>query len=421
VSADDKLAHAPRLSIVVLPFANLSGDPEQDYFAEGLTDDLTTDLSHLADSFVIGRATAAAYKDKPVDLKQIGRDFGVRYALEGSVRRVGETITINAQLISTETGAHVWADRFGGERSRLGELQVEAVARIANALGVQLVNSEALRAAGERAADPDATDLVMRGWAAFNAGFAPDNLKSAAAFFEKALNLDPNDRRALEGKATTQMLELQAFGIGGEHPREVLDGAGAAIDRVLAAQPDNAHAHLTKGALAKMRSVLTKTTEPLDIWLAEMDAAIAADRNLAPAYSEKGHYMIASGRASEAPALIERAIRLDPHDPGASIRQWQMCDAYAHLAQWEQAIDWCQKSAASNPALFWPYFELAASYTWLGRAEDAARAVAELRKRNPDATVELYRFLQDFPNPRFVYERDRIMEGLRKAGLPEGQ
>ena len=115
---DEKLAQAPRLSIVVLPFANLSGDPEQDYFADGLTDDLTTDLSHLPDSFVIAHDTALAYKGKPVDAKQVGRDLGVRYALEGSVRRVGETITINAQLISTETGAHIWADRFEGERGR---------------------------------------------------------------------------------------------------------------------------------------------------------------------------------------------------------------------------------------------------------------------------------------------------------------
>ena len=159
--ADEKLAHAPRLSIVVLPLANLSGDPEQDFFADGLTDDLTTDLSHLPDSFVIGRSTAAAYKGNPVDLKQLGRDLGVRYALEGSVRRIGETITLNAQLISTETGAHVWADRFEGERSRLGDLQVEFVSRLANSLNVQLVQAESLRALRERSAKPDAVDLAI--------------------------------------------------------------------------------------------------------------------------------------------------------------------------------------------------------------------------------------------------------------------
>ncbi len=136
-AVEDKLAKAPRLSIAVLPFANLSGDPEQDYFADGLTDDLTTDLSHLPGSFVIAHSTASTYKGKAVDAKQVGRELGVRYALEGSVRRVSETITVNAQLISTETGAHVWADRFEGERNRLGELQVKLVSCVANALNVQ--------------------------------------------------------------------------------------------------------------------------------------------------------------------------------------------------------------------------------------------------------------------------------------------
>ena len=160
-SVDDKLANAPRLSIVVLPFENLSGDKEQDYFADAITEDLTTDLSHVLD-FVIARGTAFTYKGKPIDAKQIGKDLGVRYLLEGSVRRVGETITINAQLISTETGAHVWADRFEGERSKLGELQVEAVSRLANSLGVELVKAEALRAMRERPSNPDAVDLAMQ-------------------------------------------------------------------------------------------------------------------------------------------------------------------------------------------------------------------------------------------------------------------
>jgi TolB-like protein/class 3 adenylate cyclase len=144
-SVDDKLANAPRLSIVVLPFENLSGDKEQDFFADGITDDLTTDLSHIADSFVISRGTAFSYKGKPIDAKQIGRELGVRYLLEGSVRHAGETITVNAQLISTETGAQIWADRFDGERSKLGQLQVEFVSRLANSLGVELVKAEALR------------------------------------------------------------------------------------------------------------------------------------------------------------------------------------------------------------------------------------------------------------------------------------
>ena len=172
-SVDDKVANAPRLSIAVLPFENLSGDKEQDYFADGITEDLTTDLSHVFD-FVIARNTAFTYKGKPVDAKQIGRELGVWYLLEGSVRRVGETITINAQLSSTETGAHVWADRFEGERSKLGELQVEAVSRLANSLGVELVKAEALRAKRERPNNPDSVDLTMRGKAIVNSIQIPE-------------------------------------------------------------------------------------------------------------------------------------------------------------------------------------------------------------------------------------------------------
>ena len=191
-SVDDKPANASRLSIVVLPFENLSGDKEQDYFADGITDDLTTDLSHLFD-FVIARGTAFTYKGKPVDAKQIGRELGVRYVLEGSVRRLEDKVMLNAQLISTETGAHVWADRFDGERSRLGQLQMEFVARLANSLGVELVKAEALRAARERPNNPDAVDLEMRGWAAYQSwGLA--SVKEALGYFERALNSIPATR-----------------------------------------------------------------------------------------------------------------------------------------------------------------------------------------------------------------------------------
>ncbi len=203
--AEDKLATAPRLSIVVLPFENLSGDKEQDYFADGITDDLTTDLSHLEGSFVIARNTAFTYKGKPVDAKELGRELGVRYVLEGSVRRLGENIAVNAQLISTETGAHVWADRFDGERSKLGQLQVEFVARLANSLGVELVKAEALRAMRERPNNPDAVDLSMRGWADAYGGYATSKAKLAGRvdLFERALELDPQLVPAMVGLALT--------------------------------------------------------------------------------------------------------------------------------------------------------------------------------------------------------------------------
>ena len=203
-SVDDKLANAPRLSIVVLPFENLGGDPEQQYFADGITDDLTTDLSHVPDSFVIARDTAFTFKGRQVDAKAIGRELGVRYMLEGSVRRAGEKVEINAQLISTETGAHVWADRFEGERSNLGKLQFEVVARLANSLGWELMKAEVLRDERERPNNPDARDLTMRGFATiwnFN-GANKATWNDAIAMFERALALDPHNARAMTGLAT---------------------------------------------------------------------------------------------------------------------------------------------------------------------------------------------------------------------------
>ena len=200
--AEDKLANAPRLSIVVLPFENLSGDKDQDYFADGITDDLTTDLSHLPDSFVISRKTAFTYKGKPVDAKAIGRELGVRYVLEGSVRRVGDKITVNAQLISTETGAHVWADRFEGERANLGQLQVDIVSRLANSLGVELVKAESLRAMRERPDNPDAADLAMQGWALIGQVDDKQRYNDGIKLFERALALDPQNVGAMTGLAT---------------------------------------------------------------------------------------------------------------------------------------------------------------------------------------------------------------------------
>jgi adenylate cyclase len=234
-SVDNKLANAPRLSIVVLPFENLSADKEQDYFADGITEDLTTDLSHLQDAFVIARGTAFTYKGKPVDPKQIGKDLGVRYVLEGSARRVGETITINAQLISTETGAQVWADRFEGERSKLGELQAETVSRLANSLGVELVKAEALRAMRQRPSNPDAVDLAMQAQDKFNVPDGKATLNDAVTLSERALALDPQNVRALTVLANA--LVGRVIDHWSDDPAGDIARAEKTVDAALALQP----------------------------------------------------------------------------------------------------------------------------------------------------------------------------------------
>jgi adenylate cyclase len=188
---------APRLSIVVLPFANLSNDPEQEYFTDGITDDLTTDLSRIADSFVIARTTAFTYKGKAVDVKRIGRELGVRYVLEGSVRRLGEQVQVNVQLIDAETGAHVWADRLDTDRANLAKAQRDITDRLGWTLHLELV--EAAGRQIEQETNPDARDLVMRGWAWFFRPVSMANLEEALRAFEQALELNPGSVDARVG------------------------------------------------------------------------------------------------------------------------------------------------------------------------------------------------------------------------------
>jgi TolB-like protein/class 3 adenylate cyclase len=234
---------APRLSIVVLPFSNLSGDPSQDYFADGITEDLTSDLSRRAGSFVISRNTAFTFKGKAVDARHIGRALGVRYVLEGSVRRMGGTVRVNAQLIDAGTGAHLWAEQMDVDQSTLATLQDNfgIANRLARMLSVELVNVEGRRA--PRAA-PDAVDLTMRGWSVLHGGPNKEDLQRSVALFEEALRIDPNSSQARVGLA--QALTLLYRNRWAPEPAKVLAQADEAATRAIATAPNYAHAHYVK-------------------------------------------------------------------------------------------------------------------------------------------------------------------------------
>jgi TolB-like protein len=410
-SVDDKLANAPRLSIVVLPFENLSGDKEQDYFADGITDDLTTDLSHLPDSFVIAHSTALTFKGKAVDVKEIGKELGVRYLLEGSVRRLGEKVEVNAQLISTETGAHVWADRFDGERSKLGELQVEFVSRLANSLGVELVKAESLRAMRERPDNPDATDLAMRAEALWNSS-DESKLGDVMNLFERALALDPHNVPAITGLAGVLQERVTQF--ASKDPSADTARADELINAALALQPDNSWAHDIKAWLFFAKHQFGSAT-------AEAETAFAEDRNNADAYAAAGFFKLFLGHSEEGFANVEKALRLSPRDPGVPFWQFFMCHLHAHLTQWEQAIEWCNKSTASDPTNFFPLVDLAAANAWLGHDKEAKEAAAQLQKVYPGFTVQTWAGHHFSDDPTFDAQFQRILEGLRKAGVPEGE
>ena len=409
---DDQLATAPRLSIVVLPFENMSGDKEQDYFADGITDDLTTDLSHLDGSFVISRGTAFTYKGESADAKQIGKDLGVRYVLEGSVRRFGETITINAQLISTETDAHVWADRFDGERSKLGELQVDAVSRLANSLGVELVKAEALRAMRERPSNPDAVDLAMQ---AEHKWYLPDNkatLNDEVALADRALALDPQNVRALTVLANA--LGSRVIDRWSDDPASDLARAEKTADTALALQPENSWAHFAKGQIYYAKRQLGPS-------ITENETVIALDPNNANAYAFAGFLRLYLGRPEDGFAGIETAFRLSPRDPGVPWWQFFTCVLHAQLAQWEQAIEWCEKSIAGNPQVFYPYVFLAAGNAWAGHDKEAKDAAAQLQRVYPGFTVQTWAGRRMSDDPTYNAQLQRVVEGLRKAGLPVGE
>ena len=244
---------AHRLSMVVLPFKNLSNEPEQEYFAEGITDDLTADLSRIGDSFVIAPSTARTYKD--ADPKRIGQELRVHYLLDGSVRRTGSTVRINARLIDTRTGAEIWSDRFDGDWTKSMQLQDIITGRLARRLDLELINQESRRAEMARPNAPDAVDLAMRGWAVLNQPYSREQLAQSRGLFEQALQIDPGLPKALVGFADALALEVNYRWT--DKPADQLRRAEDAVDRVLSAFPDDAMAHFVKGDIqrAKGRNV----------------------------------------------------------------------------------------------------------------------------------------------------------------------
>ena len=313
------------------------------------------------------------------------------------------------QLISTETGAHIWAERLEGERSRLGELQFEFVSRLARWLGFEFTGQPwAGSRRQERPTNPEAVDLTMRGWLTMGPHL-PEGLKKAIEYFDQSLRLDPDYLEALVGKGICQLVLFFNFQVG--DAQEVIRDVEHSMDHVLAANPKDPRAHMAKATISEFRG-------QYDAALAQLNAAIESDPSFSEAHAEIGNVLISLGRAEDAFKPIELALRLDPLGGERFFWEFFACRAHAYLAEWDQAIEWCEKSVVSNPAIPWPYLFLAAAYGWLGRAAEANAAVAELQKRNPGYTVQKFLSLPS-NNPKVKSQRERFAEGLRKAGLPE--
>ena len=407
-SRDQQPIH--RLSIVVLPFKNLSNDPEQEYFADAITNNLTTDLSRIEDSFVIAPNTARTYKGRNLEAKQIGHELNVRYILDGSLRRTENQVRINAQLTDTETGAAVWSDRFDGDWTKSMQLEDEITGRLARRLDLELTNEESRRAQSERPNDPDAVDLAMRAWSVLNQPYSRERLEQSRSLFEQALHIDPGLSTALVGLSRTLATEVNYRWSAA--PAEALARADDLVSRVLSASPNNAMAHFVKG------EILRAGGKDFEAAIGEYEAAIAINPSLAPAYAQLGHAKIRAGRAEEAFVPLQTAIHLSPRDPLLNIWYWVICHAYTHLGRDDAAIEWCRRSVAIGP--FWiSYVDLASAYAWTGRKDEAQAAVAELLKLMPNYTVDRWAHEGWSSNPVFLAQYQRIIEGLRKAGSPE--
>jgi adenylate cyclase len=402
---------AHRLSIVVLPFTNLTDDPSQKYFAEAITNDLTADLSRIQDSFVIAPHTAATYARSQVDVKQLGRELGVRYVLEGNVRRTENHVRVSALLIDAESGATVWSDRFDGDWTKSMQLEDEITGRLARRLDLELIDAETRRAQSERPNNPDAVDLTMRGWSVLNQPFSREQLTRSRNLFEKALAIDPEYAKALVGLAWALTVEVQYRWTTA--PAEQLTRADGIVTRVLSGSSDDAMAHFVKG------DILRAQGKDFDAAIREYEAAISINPSLAPAYAALGGAQIRAGRSEEAFAPLQMAVRLSPRDPLLNISYFYICHAYTHLAKDDEAIKWCRRSVAVSP--FWiAYVDLASAYAWTGRIDEAHAAVAQLLKLMPNYTVARWANEKFSDNPVFLAQYRRIVEGLQKAGLPEG-
>jgi TolB-like protein/class 3 adenylate cyclase/Flp pilus assembly protein TadD len=402
---------APRLSIVVLPFANIGGGREQEYFVDGVTESLTTDLSRINGSFVIGRHTAFTFKGKAVDLKQIGRELNVRYVLEGSVQLGDNRIRVNVQLIDTETGAHLWAERFDKLRADIFDMQDEITTRLARIVGIELVAAESRRAERERPNNMDAVDLAMRGWAILNQPLSLRRDRAARDLFDAALRLDDRNVEALVGLAFYHVNDLRTF--ASTNRDEQLRIAETAITEALTLAPDNALAHFVHANVLHISGVAERS-------LRELEFAITLDRNLAWAHADAGFMKVLLGRAEEAEADLTNAIRLSPRDPGLDRWHALLGIADVFLGRLESALDRLRKSVEINPNVAMPHFSLAAASALSGRPAEAWEARNAGLRLDPNFTVARFRNERRSENPTFLAQRERVYEGLSLAGIPEG-
>lgn len=391
-------------SVAVLPFTNMSDDPEQEYFSDGMTDDLITDLSRLSGLLVIARHSVFAYKGKTVNMKEVSRELGVRYVLEGSVRRAGDQVRINAQLIDATSGYHLWAERYDRALKDIFALQDEIMQKIVRVLEIKLTKGEQERFRLAPTENLEAYDYFLRGWEHYWYQTQKE-MAQARQMFEKAVQLDPHYAGAHAGLSTAYLNE---FLFQWDPRPQTLERAFELAQKAVALDDSSALAHHALGVVYPIKK------QP-DQAIAELERAIALDPNYANAYAMLADTLNWAGKPEEAIGLMKKAMRLNPHYE--QYQAWYVyClgSSYRFAGQYEEAVTILKRSLLLNPS-FWPsYIHLAVIFSEQGQEEEARAAAAEVLRINPNFSLELGRQSWPYKDPA---QLERDMAALRKAGL----
>jgi len=405
------LANAPRLSLVVLPLENLGGDGLDDHTVDAVTDDLTTHLSRMTGFLVIARNSASAYKGKPSDIRRVGEELGVRYAVEGSVRKFGGTLWTNIQLVSTETGTHFWADRF---EVKPDAASYDDVRQIAFALQFRIVESESARSVRERPADPDVNDILLQARALYNLPPSPQNRGQMAALYERALRIDPTSVVALVGVAEALLDSNASLSVDDPTVPAKLRRAEDLITQAELLSPDDRQAMVVRVQLLGQQHRCSEV-------IPAAQRAIQAYPELTGTHLGLGICLMRDGRAAEAIPAFEQSIAVNPHNPRLHGRYRLIGYAFLFLKRYDDAILWFQKTLAANPADSAQNranirAAIAAAQALAGHTEEARASAAEATQLWPPLTARDY-FEYNITNPVALGQINHMRDGLRLAGI----
>jgi len=391
-------------SVAVLPFENMSGDPEQEYFADGIAEDIITSLSKLSQLLVIARNSSFTYKGKAVKVQEIARDLGVRYLIEGSVRKAGNRVRITAQLIDCDTGGHLWAERFDRELTDIFAMQDEVTQEIVSAMAVKLTADQRERLKTKGTRNMEAYDYFLRGREQQRLQTLEGSAR-AEALLKRVIHLDPEYAPAYAYLSFTYLTDFvnQWKATGDRSLERAYDFAQRSVE----ADDTDPYAHLALGHASLW-------TRQHDKAIAEYERTITLDPNFAAAYAALGLTLHYAGRSQDAIELIERGMRLDPHYP--DVRLHWLAQAYFLLGRYEEAIELLNRRLVRKPDTDISRVLLAASYGHLGRKQEAETAWADALRINPNYSLEHRAKILPYKDPA---DFEKIVDGLRKAGLRE--